>query len=88
MTKKFSIHGTTMIVPKQNINDAFYRVDLCDSNGIKTVVYERTFEDAVLYGKEWTKMTATRKKLHDLEMKAMEEIIEKDRQRGTMLSLD
>ena len=88
MTKKFNISGTTMVVSKQNINDAFYRVELEDTNGITTVVYERTFESAVLYGKEWTKMTATRKKLHDLEIKAMGEIIEKDRARGTMLSLD
>ena len=88
MTKKFSINGTTMIVSKQNINDAFYRVDLEDANGFKSAVYEKSFNDAVLYGKEWTEMTDKRKKLHDLEMKAMEEIIEKDRQRGTMLSLD
>ena len=33
-------------------------------------------------------MTKTRKKLHDLETKAMEEIIERDRRNGTMLSLD
>ena len=33
MTKKFSIHGTTMVVSKQNIKDAYYRVELTDTNG-------------------------------------------------------
>ena len=40
MTKKFSIHGTTMIVSKQNVKDAYYRVELTDANGFQTVVYE------------------------------------------------
>ena len=62
--------------------------ELKDSNGITTVIYERSFNDAVLYATEWEKMTETRKKLHDLETKAMEEIIERDRRNGTMLSLD
>ena len=88
MTKKFKINGTTMMVSKQNIKDVYYRVELTDANGFTEVIYEKSFNDAVLYGKEWTEMTDKRKKLHDLEMKAMEEIIEKDRQRGTMLSLD
>ena len=88
MTKKFSIHGTTMVVSKQNIKDAYYRVELTVTNGFTEVVYEKSFNDAVLYGKEWTEMTAKRKKLHDLETKAMEEIIERDRRNGTMLSLD
>jgi len=88
MTKKFSIHGTKMIVSKQNIKDVYYRVELEDANGFKTVVYEKSFNDAVLYATEWEKATAKRKKLHDLETKAMEEIIERDRRNGTMLSLD
>jgi hypothetical protein len=65
MTKKFSIHGTTMIVSKQ-----------------------KSFNDAVLYANKWEAETAKRKKHHDLETKAMEEIIERDRRNGTMLSLD
>ena len=88
MTKKFSIHGTKMVVSKYNIKDAYYRVELEDANGFKTVVYEKSFNDAVLYANEWEKMTDKRKKLHDLETKAMEEIIERDRRNGTMLSLD
>ena len=88
MTKKFAIHGTKMVVSKQNIKDVYYRVELEDANGFKTVVYEKSFNDAVLYATEWEKQTNERKIKHDLEMKAMEEIIEKDRQRGTMLSLD
>ena len=88
MTKKFSIHGTTMIVSKYNIKDAYYRVELEDANGFKTVVYEKSFNDAVLYANKWEAQTAKRKKLHDLETKAMEEIIERDRRNGTMLSLD
>ena len=40
MTKKFSIHGTTMTVSKQNVKDAYYRVELTDANGFQTVVYE------------------------------------------------
>ena len=88
MTKKFSIHGTTMVVSKQNIKDVYYRVELEDANGFKTVVYEKSFNDAVLYANKWEAQTAKRKKHHDLETKAMEEIIERDRANGTMLSLD
>jgi hypothetical protein len=88
MTKKFSINGTKMVVSKQDIKDVYYRVELEDANGFKTVVYEKSFNDAVLYANEWEKETAKRKKLHDLETKAMEEIIERDRANGTMLSLD
>ena len=88
MTKKFSINDTKMVVSKQNKSDAYYRVELEDANGFTEVVYEKTFNDAVLYANEWEKMTKTRKKLHDLETKAMEEIIERDRANGTMLSLD
>jgi hypothetical protein len=88
MTKKFAIHGTKMVVSKQDIKDVYYRVELEDANGFKTVVYEKSFNDAVLYATEWEKSTAKRKKLHDLETKAMEEIIERDRANGTMLSLD
>ena len=88
MTKKFSINDTKMVVSKQNKSDAYYRVELEDANGFTEVVYEKTFNDAVLYANEWEKMTKTRKKLHDLETKAMEEIIERDRRNGTMLSLD
>ena len=88
MTKKFSINGTTMTVYKQNIKDIYYRVELEDANGFKTVVYEKSFNDAVAYATKWEKSTAKRKKHHDLETKAMEEIIERDRRNGTMLSLD
>ena len=88
MTKKFSINGTKMVVSKQNIKDAYYRVELTDANGFQTVVYEKSFNDAGLYANEWEAQTAKRKKLHDLETKAMEEIIESDRRNGTMLSLD
>ena len=88
MTKKFSINGTKMVVSKQNIKDAYYRVELEDANGFKTVVYEKSFNDAVLYANKWEAQTAKRKKHHDLETKAMEEIIERDRRNGTMLSLD
>ena len=88
MTKKFSIHGTKMVVSKQNAKDAYYRVELEDANGFKTVVYEKSFNDAVIYANKWEAQTTKRKKLHDLETKAMEEIIERDRRNGTMLSLD
>ena len=88
MTKKFAIHGTKMVVSKQNIKDVYYRVELEDANGFKTVVYEKSFNDAVLYANKWEAQTAKRKKLHDLETKAMEEIIERDKANGTMLSLD
>ena len=88
MTNKFAIHGTKMVVSKQNIKDVYYRVELEDANGFKTVVYEKSFNDAVAYATKWEKSTAKRKKHHDLETKAMEEIIERDRRNGTMLSLD
>ena len=88
MTKKFKIHGTTMVISKQDKNQTFYKVELKDSNGITTVIYERSFNDAVLYATEWEKMTETRKKLHDLETDAIEAMIEEDRKRGTILSLD
>ena len=88
MTKKFSINGTTMVVSKQNIKDVYYRVELEDANGFTEVIYEKSFNDAVTYATKWSKNTAKRKKLHDLETKAMEEIIERDKANGTMLSLD
>ena len=55
---------------------------------VTEVVYEKSFNDAVLYANKWEAQTAKRKKLHDLETKAMEEIIERDKANGTMLSLD
>ena len=67
MTKKFSIHGTTMTVSKQNVKDAYYRVELTDANAFQTVVYEKSFNDAVLYANKWEAQTDKRKKLHDLE---------------------
>ena len=88
MTKKFSIHGTKMVVSKQNINDAFYRVELEDSNGLTSVVYEKSFNDAVLYASEWEKQTEKRKIKHDLETDAIEEMIKEDEARGIKLSLD
>ena len=88
MTKKFTIHGATMTISKQNKSDAYYRVELEDSNGLATVVYEKSFNDAVLYASEWAKQTEIRKIKHDLETNAIEEMIAMDRARGTMLSLD
>ena len=88
MTKKFSINGTKMTVSKQDIKDVYYRVELEDANGFTEVVYEKSFNDAVLYANKWEAQTDKRKKLHDLETKAMEEIIERDKANGTMLSLD
>ena len=77
-----------MVVSKQTIKDVYYRVELEDANGFTEVVYEKSFNDAVLYANKWEAQTAKRKKLHDLETKAMEEIIERDKANGTMLSLD
>ena len=88
MTKKLSINGTKMVVSKQDIKDVYYRVELEDANGFTEVVYEKSFNDAVLYANKWEAQTAKRKKHHDLETKAMEEIIERDKANGTMLSLD
>ena len=88
MTKKFTIHGATMTISKQNKSDAYYRVELEDSNGLATVVYEKSFNDAVLYASEWAKQTEKRKIKHDLETNAIEEMIALDVARGTMLSLD
>ena len=88
MTKKFSINGTKMVVSKQDIKDVYYRVELEDANGFTEVVYEKSFNAAVLYANKWEAQTDKRKKLHDLETKAMEEIIERDKANGTMLSLD
>ena len=59
MTKKFSIHGTKIVVSKQNIKDVYYRVELEDANGFKTVVYEKSFNDAVTYATKWSKNTAS-----------------------------
>ena len=88
MTKKFAINGTTMIVSKQDKSDTYCRVELADANGLTTVVYEKSFKAAVKYAREWEAKTAKRKQAHDSEVKAMEEIIKLDTQRGTLLSLD
>ena len=88
MTKKFSINGTKMTVSKQNIKDIYYRVELEDANGFTEVVYEKSFNDAVLYANQWEKMTDKRKKLHDLETKVIAEMIKQDEESNTKLSLD
>ena len=88
MTKKFTIHGAKMTISKQNKSDVYYRVELEDSNKLTSVVYEKSFNDAVLYASEWAKNADERKKKHDLETNAIEEMIALDVARGTMLSLD
>ena len=88
INKTFSIHGAKMTISKQNKSDVYYRVELEDSNKLTTVVYERTFNNAVLYASEWAKQADKRKIKHDLETNAIEEMIAIDRARGTMLSLD
>jgi len=88
MTKKFTIHGAKMTISKQNKSDVYYRVELEDSNGLTSVVYEKSFNDAVLYASEWEKQTEKRKIKHDLETDAIEEMIKEDEARGIKLSLD
>ena len=76
---------------KTNITHAgksLYKVELQDKYGSYRVVYERSTRDALKYAVEFHKNADERKRKHDLETNAIGEMIETDRKRGTMLSLD
>ena len=87
MTKQFHFNDTKVLVTGPN-STGFYKVELEDKYGGNVVVYERTLFDSLEYAKNWYKQTEKRKKLHDLETNAIKAMIEEDRKRGTMLSLD
>ena len=70
------------------INESLFKVELKDKYGSYNVVYERNTRDALKYAVEFHKNADERKRKHDLETNAIEEMIEIDRKRGTMLSLD
>ena len=87
MKKEFTMHSVKMTVTKLPDSD-FYKVELQDKYGLRTVVYERTFLNACGYAREWEADTENRKKLHDIETKHIGEMIKIDEERSTRLSLD
>ena len=76
---------------KTNITEIqanLFKVELCDKYGCHRVVYERSTRNALKYAVEFHKKASERKRKHDLETKAIEEMIKEDEARGTKLSLD
>ena len=70
------------------INENLFKVELKDKHNSYRVVYERSTRDALKYAVNFHKNADERKRKHDLSTNAIEEMIEIDRKRGTMLSLD
>ena len=70
------------------INENLFKVELKDKYNSYRVVYERNTRDALKYAVEFHKNADERKRKHDLATDAIGEMIEIDRKRGTMLSLD
>ena len=70
------------------INENLFKVELKDKYNSYRVVYERSTRDALKYAVEFHKNADERKRKNDLATDAIGEMIEIDRKRGTMLSLD
>ena len=70
------------------VDTNLFKVELKDKYNSYRVVYERSTRDALKYAVEFHKNADERKRKHDLETNAIEEMIAIDRARGTMLSLD
>ena len=87
MTKEIKYNSLIMKLTKSK-SDTYYRVELQDKYGMQVIVYEKTFQSVCQYADKWEKATEKRKIKHELETKAIEEMIAIDRARGTMLSLD
>ena len=70
------------------VDKNLFKVELKDKYNSYRVVYERNTRDALKYAVEFHKNADERKRKHDLATDAIGEMIETDRKRGTMLSLD
>ena len=70
------------------IDENLFKVELRDKYNSYRVVYERSTRDALKCAVEFHKNASERKRKHDLETKAIEEMIKEDEARGTKLSLD
>tara|TARA_Y100001951_G_C11103559_1_gene163406 strand:- start:170 stop:433 length:264 start_codon:yes stop_codon:yes gene_type:complete len=87
MTKEFTYNDITLVISKQK-NATHYKVELEDKNGSQSVVYERTLAGACEYAKQWEADVEKRKKLRDLEAKAIKEMIDLDIKNGITPNLD
>ena len=70
------------------VDTNLFKVELKDKYNSSRVVYERSTRDALKYAVEFHKNADERKRKNDLATDAIGEMIEIDRKRGTMLSLD
>ena len=70
------------------VDTNLFKVELKDKYNSYRVVYERRTRDALKYAVEFHKNADERKRKNDLATDAIGEMIEIDRKRGTMLSLD
>ena len=70
------------------VDTNLFKVELKDKYNSYRVVYERNTRDALKYAVEFHKNADERKRKNDLATDAIGEMIEIDRKRGTMLSLD
>ena len=66
MSKEFYYHDVKMVITSDtNKIHKLYKVELTDSNGFKSTVYEKTFYDACEYAKYYFDTTEKRKKSYD-----------------------
>ena len=85
MSKEFYYHDVKMVITSNtDKNYKLYKVELTDSNGFKSTVYERTFYDACEYAKYYFDTTEKRKNSYD----SIGNMIELDKKNGIKPTLD
>ena len=85
MSKEFYYHDVKMVITSDtNKIYKLYKVELTDSNGFKSTVYEKTFYDACEYAKYYFDTTEKRKKSYD----SIGSMIEIDKKEGRNFPLD
>ena len=85
MSKEFYYHDVKMVITSDtNKIHKLYKVELTDSNGFKSTVYEKTFYDACEYAKYYFDTTEKRKKSYD----SIGSMIEIDKKEGRNFPLD
>ena len=85
MSKEFYYHDVKMVITSNtDKNYKLYKVELTDSNGFKSTVYEKTFNNAIEYAKHYFDTTEKRKKSYD----SIGSMIEEDKKAGRNFPLD
>ena len=85
MPKEFYYHDVKLVITSDaDKNYKLYKVELTDSNGFKSTIYERNFNDAIEYAKYYFDTTEKRKNSYD----SIGNMIEIDRKNGRNFPLD